>query len=310
MIYKLIASVMIDQLIKRPSRRNIEKTNNNYLAHLRDCGMDNVAEAFLRSEETLSALHPEEITIRSFDGAALFGRYFPADTPSDLTFILVHGYKGSGARNFILQFDEIRSLNANILMIDQRAHGKSEGKYITFGVKERLDVASWASYLLSANENTRIILYGISMGASTVLAASALPTFKNSLCGVIADCGFTSPGDEFRHLAVFKGKRAPEDFMLEAAEVVRKKADFDVNAYHTEDFSAKLNVPVLFVHGEKDRFVPSSFTVKNFEACSSPYKKLLIVPDAYHAESFYHDPEGYKAEIRSLVKAALGPDQV
>ena len=304
MIYKVIASVIIDMLFKRPGERKLRKLNKKFLAGLEKEGSHDVAEAFRHADGLIDACSPEEICIDSFDGTKLYGRYFEADPKSDLTFILLHGYYGSGPKNFILQFDMLRATGANILMVDQRAHGKSEGKFITFGVKERCDVAEWVKLLLSRNEKTKFILYGVSMGASTVLAAAALPVVKDSLCGIIADCGFTSPADEFKHLAVIHGKSAPQKFIDEASKVVKQKADFETNEFTTLDSVSAMTVPALFVHGKKDKFVPSDFTVRNYEACTSPYKRLLLVDNAYHAGSFYHDTERYTAEIRELINEA------
>ncbi|MBQ7445337.1 MAG: alpha/beta hydrolase [Clostridia bacterium] len=304
MIYKVITSVMVDQLFKRQSPGSVKKHNRKFIENLEKTGRHALAETFLHAEETLDAALSEELTVKSFDGLSLYGRYYASAACSHITFVLLHGYKGGCARNFILQFDALKALGANILMIDQRAHRKSEGKYITFGAKERYDVEEWIKLLLSRDPETKVILYGISMGASTALITSGLPSVKGCLCGIIADCGFTSPAEEFRHLAVYKGKRAPEKFLETGFEVTKKKADFDVNAYSTEEFAKKLSVPALFVHGAGDTFVPSSFTLRNYEACASPWKKLLIVDKAGHGGSFYHDSERYTEELKELYAKA------
>ena len=301
MIYKLIASVIVDVLFKRPTKRNIAKIDKKFIVNLKNSGEDDLADTFSRADEILSSYTPKEVYVKSFDGTVLFARYFPAPGPQDLTFVLLHGYKGSGGRNFILQFELLRKLGCNILMIDQRAHGKSGGKYITFGVKEQYDVEAWVNWLRSLNPNVSIVLYGVSMGASTALIASSIPSVSQNLSAIIADCGFTSPAEEFVNLAEFKGKKAPKKFLTESVEVVRKKADFLTTAYSTLDSVSRMYVPVLFVHGEKDKFVSPSFTVRNYEACSSPYKRLLMVPDAQHVGSFQHAPEQYTEEIKALL---------
>ncbi len=300
MIYKLIASIIISRLFKRPGEKKVRKENDKYLKKLVKSGRSELAGTFRHADEALDALSPEEIYIESFDGTKLYGRLFTASPASSITFVLLHGYKGSGGKNFILQFDTLKSLGANILVVDERAHGRSGGKYITFGVKERFDAEEWVKFLLSRNENAKVILYGISMGASTALAASTLPAVKSALCGIIADCGFTSPADEFCYLAVFRGKEAPKKFIEKASRVVEKKADFSTTAFTTLDSVSKLSVPALFVHGENDRFVPKEFTVRNYEACTSPYKRLLFVPNAAHAGSFYHAKEAYTEELKAL----------
>lgn len=304
MVYKLIASIIIRKLFRRPGERKIRKSNKKFLSGIKQSGGPELAETFRRADETLDSFAPEEIRIDSFDGTPLYGRYFAASPASDYTFVLLHGYYGTGGKNFILQFDALRDLGVNILIVDQRAHGKSGGDYITFGAKERFDTGEWVKLLVSRNENAKIILYGVSMGSSTALAASSLPAVKASLCGIIADCGFTSPADEFLHLAVCHGHTAPKKFIDQASEVVKEKADFSTDAFTTLDSVKTLTVPALFVHGESDRFVPKKFTLMNYEACTSPYKRLLLVENAAHAASFYHAKARYTEEIKALFDEA------
>ena len=144
--------------------------------------------------ERLAKIPSEDVFIESRDGLTLHARYYhaSANAPLDIQF---HGYKSMAQRDFSGGAYECISRGHNVLLVDQRAHGKSSGKVISFGVKERLDVLSWINYSLTRfGDNTRIMLYGISMGAATVLMASELKLPEN-VVGIVADCPYSSPKD-------------------------------------------------------------------------------------------------------------------
>ena len=134
----------------------------------------------------------EFVSVTSYDGLTLWGRYYHlADgAPLDIAF---HGYRSAGLTDFCGGAEISREMGHNLLLIDQRAHGKSQGSTITFGIKERYDVLTWVDYALERfGKDTKILLYGISMGASTVLMASELPLPEN-VKGIVADCPYSSP---------------------------------------------------------------------------------------------------------------------
>lgn len=144
--------------------------------------------------DTLSIPY-EDVFITSFDGLRLHAKFYAASERKAPVQIMFHGYKSSAERDFCGGLREGIDGGFNVLLVDQRAHGESEGKYLTFGVNERFDCLSWASYAAERFGNdVKIYLYGISMGAATVLMASALPLPK-SVSGIVADCGYTSPKD-------------------------------------------------------------------------------------------------------------------
>ena len=129
----------------------------------------------------------------SYDGKLLHAIYLPKKDAKG-TILLFHGYKSCWQIDFGLVLPYYYdTLGYSLLLVDQRAHGSSQGKYLTFGVRERLDVLSWATYMgQKLGQNAPLILGGLSMGATTVLLSSCFD-FPANVRAVIADCGFTSP---------------------------------------------------------------------------------------------------------------------
>ena len=227
---------------------------------------------------------PERITIRSRDGLKLAGYFLPAENAKG-TLLLVHGYRSDPWCDFGIVYPYYHSLGWNILTVFQRAHGESEGKYITFGIRERFDVCDWALLLADRfGPEHKIVLGGISMGSSSVLMSLGTELPEN-VRGVIADCGFTTPRAEFEH--VLKTRfHVPVHPIMELSELFAKLfAKFGFSDYSTVTALKQTGVPVLFVHGERDGFVPVRFTVENYGACASE-KTLLTVPEAGHGASY------------------------
>ena len=244
----------------------------------------------------------EKVSIVSFDGLTLKGLLFKSEKPTDKAVICFHGYTSWGDREYCHMTEFFHGLGFDVLVIDQRAHGKSDGQYITFGINDRIDAVNWCSYLAERKgASCRIYLHGISMGCATVLMAAdaGLPSCVK---GIIGDCGYSSVPDIMLHVTKMKkGRRRRIMHIFEF--VCRHKCGWSCNAASPADAMAKnKTLPVLFIHGEKDDFVPMRMTMKNYEACNAP-KALLIVKGAGHGESYYKDPVLYRqAMLDFLVK--------
>lgn len=228
--------------------------------------------------------NPERISIRTRDGLKLVGYLLTAENAKG-TLLLVHGYRSDPWCDFGIIYPFYHSMGWNILTVCQRAHGESDGKYITFGIKERFDVCDWAVFLADRfGPEHRIVLNGISMGSSSVLMSLGTELPAN-VKGVIADCGFTDPRAEFEHVLRTRF-HVPVHPIMEIAELYAKLfAKFGFSDYSTITALKQTSIPVLFVHGEKDSFVPIRFTVENYAACESE-KALLTVPEAGHGCSY------------------------
>ena len=243
---------------------------------------------------------PERVQIRSDDGLRLTGYFLPAKQAKG-TLLLVHGYRSDPFCDFGYSFDFYASLGWNILAVCQRAHGESEGKFITYGVKERYDVRDWALYLTDRfGPSHRIALVGISMGSATVLMSLGTALPDNVKCA-IADCGYTSPYEQFVHMLKTR-YHLPCHPLLEIADAFSHLfAGFGFKDYSTVQALRNNQRPVLFAHGEKDAFVPIRFTVENYAACAAE-KRLITVPEAGHGTSYVFATETCQNAIRDFLR--------
>ena len=239
------------------------------------------------------AAGPEDVYTTSFDGLTLHGYYLPAEGAKK-TVLFFHGYTSHALKDFSLIFPFYRRRGFNILTVDQRAHGTSEGNYMGFGVLERRDVLSWVEFINRRSEQT-ILLHGISMGASTVLMASGSPLPENVI-GIAADCGFTSPYDILAHVGRQYFHLPPFPLLPLANIVSKQKAGYSFKEYSTLDAMKTNRLPVLFIHGEDDTFVPASMSKATYDACTAK-KRLFLVKGAEHGLSYTVDPEKCEKEL-------------
>lgn len=181
--------------------KNREKDLQNHLKKLRANGNAKMADKLAEGKEQLEGLPYEDVFAMANDGLKLHGRIIEPNTPTNKTVILVHGYRAVPAADFAGIWQYYYERNYRILLIDQRAHGESEGHYICFGAKEQYDVANWVEYLTAVyGKEQSIVLHGVSMGASTVMYTQALPENKDRIKAVAADCGYVSPKQQFTHM--------------------------------------------------------------------------------------------------------------
>ena len=188
--------------------------------------------------------------------------------------IVVHGYGGSGK----LMSDKSKyfyDMGYNVLIPDLRGHGKSEGDYIGMGWKDRLDIISWINFIIKENPNAEIVLHGTSMGAATVLMTSG-ENLPSNVKAIVADCAYTSAWDEFSYqLETYL--KVPSYYILNVTNMVTKlKAGYSLKEASALECVKKATVPILYIHGDKDKFVPYSMMDKLYDATNSPKEKLTI----------------------------------
>ena len=238
----------------------------------------------------------KECYLRSHDGLLLHAYYFPAEN-AKRTVLLSHGYRGSGFGDFAPDAQFLHEHECNLLFIDQRSCGESQGGYITFGALEQEDVKRWCWYLANRNKNhLPIYLFGKSMGASSVLMASGkkLPHYVK---GIIADCGFVSMKEQFKNMAAnwFHLRYIP--ILLWRLSVrCRIQAGFSMKDADTSYAMAINERPVLFFHGSRDGFVHPDQSVKNYQMCRGP-KELVIIGKARHLCCAYQQWEKYHQKL-------------
>ena len=241
------------------------------------------------------SMAPEKVEIISYDGLRLRGLYLH-NPEAKGTIILMHGYRMDGYTDFTCVYKKYYESGFSLLNVFQRAHAESEGEYITFGILERFDCRDWAEYVADRfGTEHKIVLDGLSMGAATVLMASGL-TLPESVRGIIADCGFTSPWDQLVFLMKTK-YHLPVHPLIAAADLFAKLiGGFSLKGYSTLKAMESNTLPVLFIHGEEDQFVPTAFSVRAFEICSAP-KRLVTIPEAAHGVSYLVDTETCDREL-------------
>lgn len=254
-------------------------------------------ERLREAREWLKAQDMEEVTITSHDGLHLKGHLLKSEN-AKRTEILVHGWREPWQANMGMMTRYQHTHNCNVLIVEQRSHGESEGEYIGFGVLERYDCKAWAEYICSRfGPELPLYLGGVSMGASTVLMATGLELPEN-VKGIIADCGFTSPRSIVAHVLTRK-IHLPENVVPLIDLFNRRKAGYSYSDYSTIEAMKENSLPVLFIHGDEDNFVPLAMTLENYLACQAP-KELLIVEGAEHGMSYLIDSAGYEEALQSF----------
>lgn len=240
--------------------------------------------------------HMQDCYIKSREGILLHAYYLPARDPKRFL-LLSHGYKGTGFGDFAYTAEFLHEHGCNLLFIDQRCCGLSEGEYITFGALEQYDVKLWADYIAKRNhKKLPLYLYGESMGAAAVLMSLEQP-LPQEVKGVIADCGFTSMKAQLRNLAA-------DWFHLHWIELLLFRVDvfcrifgrFRMKDADASEALRNNRRPVLFFHGLKDTYVNPKNTEYNYSVCQAP-KKLVLIPEARHMCSPYAAKDLYRVNL-------------
>ena len=244
--------------------------------------------------EYIYSLNPKDLYINSFDNLKLHAIFINNNT--NKTIICVHGYKAKdGLYDFGMSAKFLNSLGYNLLFVDNRAHGLSQGKYIGFGVLDSIDVNSWVDYLVTNMNQETIILYGMSMGAATVMNAQ-----NNKVKAIIADCGFASGYDEVAY-QIKKMYHLPPFPIIPISNVLLKLlAHYSLKEKEAYKSIKNYKNNLLIIHGDKDHFVPTRDAYKIFDNATC-HKKILIVPGASHAKSYLKDTELYEQTIKEFL---------
>lgn len=248
------------------------------------------------------ALPHQDFSITSFDGLTLWGRYYEC-TPGAPIELMMHGYRGDAERDLCGGVQRSFALGRSALIVDQRGCGKSEGNTITFGVNEHRDCLAWVDFMIKTfGPDVKIILTGISMGASTVLMAAGHELPKNVI-GVLADCGFTCAKDIIQ--TVVRGMGLPPKLAYPFVKLgARLYGHFDVDEYPAIEAVKNCKVPVIFYHGEDDAYVPCDMSRENYKACASA-KKLVTIPGAGHGLCYPVAPKLYLESLREFFEPYL-----
>lgn len=221
---------------------------------------------------------PKIVEITSFDGLKLSAYEF--NQISSKWVIIVHGYQGE-ATSMFHQAKEFYERGFNVLAVDCRGHGKSEGHYIGMGWHDRLDVKKWIEYILVKAPTAKIVLYGVSMGGATVMMTTGEDLPHNVVCAV-EDCGYTSVYDIFAS-QIKKMYHIPPILILSGVNtLVRKEAGYDIVKASSINQLKKSQTPTLFIHGQEDDFVDFTMVFECYNACQAT-KELITASNVGHA---------------------------
>ncbi|MFZ2484244.1 MAG: alpha/beta hydrolase [Streptococcus parauberis] len=225
--------------------------------------------------------------------------YLPANQKTNKTVIVVHGFTTNkeNMKPYAMLFHD---LGYNVLVPDNESHGESQGKLIGFGWNDRKNVIAWSNMLIKDNQESQITLFGLSMGAATVMMASGeqLPT---QIHQIIEDCGYSSVWDELKFQAKDMYGLPAFPILYEVSAISKVRAGFTYGEASAVKQLEKNKLPVLFIHGSKDDFVPTNMVYDLYKATRGP-KELLIINGAKHAQAYETDMKKYKEGVSNFLK--------
>lgn len=261
------------------------------------------AEDINRISHIMERIPAEPVTITSFDGCMLYGRYYQISDDAPLE-ILFHGYRSCAFRDCSGGHALSRKMGFNALVVDQRAHGESGGRTISFGIREHRDCHYWIKY---ANERfgpeKPIILSGLSMGAATVLMATGLPLPKNVAC-ILADSPYSAPSEIIEK--VCSDMHYPVSLCRPFIHLgALLWGHFRLNALTAKEAVTHATVPILLIHGEDDMLVPYSMSFE-IARCSASPVQIETFPGAGHGLSYLVDPLRYEKVVYEFLQKIPG----
>lgn len=243
----------------------------------------------------------ERMNLVSRDGLELSGYYLPAVEPTNKVVVLTHGYLGNALQMGLFGEFYYEQFGYNIFMPDARAHGRSGGDYYGFGWIDRLDLIDWTKLLVNMlGDDTEVVYHGLSMGAATVLMASGEEELPAQVKAIVAD----SPYKSVYQLFSYQMKRMfhlPSFPLLDSTSFLTKmRAGYSFREANVLDEVAKTNVPILYIHGREDTFVPFEMAIELDEKTNSS-TELYVVESANHGESYALAPENYIEKVNQFL---------
>lgn len=287
--------------IKSEKEKKILENNKNLTE------WSNINPKMLKKEEKdkqdfLMKVQPKQVTIQSSKKERklkLVADYYNNPSSRSKWVVVAHAYS-SQAADMVLWIKEFYSQGFNVLAIDLRGHGRSEGDYIGMGWDERLDIIQWLDWIILNDAQAEIALFGLSMGAAAVMMASG-ENLPDNVKVVVEDCGYSSTIKLFSYQIKELGKFLPVSLILHAGNTVTKiRAGYDLTQANPVEQLKKNSKPVLFIHGDQDTFVPFKMLAENYRATNAE-KDYLIIHGAGHANCRRVNPELYWSTIKNFL---------
>lgn len=294
-LYVLTCYIAYRLLIVKPPAFNTDKPNA-----LMGEDFPALVQKTQQDITVLKKLPSETVEVYTKDGLKLKGVFYPAAEKSAVTLVCLHGYNSNGYGDFGSRALRYIRNGYNVLLVNHRHHAESEGKYIGFGVLDRHDVLCWLDAVNRMIPDGEIFISGVSMGGATAMQCSCL-ALPDNVKGIIEDCGYTSVKEEFE----FQCRRAVRfvpKFTLKGIDFfMRRLAGYGMNDISSADAVAHSKVPILFIHGDSDVFVPTEMAYRCYDACTAD-KDLYIVKGAAHAMAEFKGGEEYEKRVNDFVR--------
>ena len=254
--------------------------------------------SIMEAAKVLEETEHEQVEIAAQDGIMLVGHWFCPENAKRII-IAMHGWRSTWSHDFGVIAPFWFENDCAVLFAEQRGQGNSGGEYMGFGLLERYDCLDWINWV---NERTEaklpIYLGGVSMGATTILMTAGFDLPEN-VKGIVADCAFTSPHAIWKHVVENNFKLPFGLYSHTARDICEKRIQVPSDSYSTVEALSNCEIPVLFIHGTDDNFVPIEMTYENYKACVSE-KRLFVVPGAEHGMSYLVDKNGYETAVKQF----------
>lgn len=289
-----------------PFIRKLEKGDGNLAALLRMLSMFSEVDTgpLPKAIAECKEMQREDMSFVNDKGVTVYGTLYKAEKPTDTCVFFSHGYNMTGLTDGARYICEYHKMGFDVFAPDHQNQGRSSGGWITFGEQESKDCLKWMDVLNEKLGTPKMFIHGISMGCATAcLMSDKLPS---NVKFIIADCGFTDAISEFNH--VITAFHIPKAIASALVNYLSKYYTLRTG-YHLENTDAKetlvnSKVPVLFIHGDDDIFVPHTMGIENYEACGSE-KDIHIFPNVPHSGSYYYFRDEFMNCVQSFIKKYL-----
>ena len=291
------ACTLIDELLL--NRKMIPSPE--FSAKVTGCDMSHLEEATNRGIAKLEEYGCEKYHMLSERGEKLTAYLLKPEKESNVYAFCAHGYRSDAKGEFCKIAYYYLNKGINVFMPDHVASGESEGLHCTFGYYEEPDCLQWLAYMKDTfGSDIKILLHGVSMGAATVMMMSGNKALPENVKLTVSDCGYSTAVGEFSEK--LRAMKLPADLIIKGVNAVNKiNLGFDFYKLRPVDSVKNAKIPMLFIHGTGDTFIPHSMCQEVYEACGSEVKEILYIEGADHAQSFPTDTETYSKKLDEMI---------
>ena len=292
----LIVSKIFDFIFNRSEEEDVSYENASDL-------MKGFIQQKEEAIELLNSKNSESLEIKSHDGLTLKGTLYRL-CDNKKVMLAVHGYHGDGMRDMGRFAKMYEALGYDVLIVDQRASGSSEGDLVSFGYHEQTDGLAWCQKLVEIyGSDVEIVLHGMSMGAATVINMGANEQLPTQVKAVISDCSYDTMKNQLRH-SLHTQTQLPIEFTLWLLDAFCKsRLGFKFKENSQVEAVKKAKVPMMFIHGDADDYVPFVMQEVLFEACVAEKKVQVSVPNAKYESCYVLAANLYEKEVRKFLEA-------